>query len=36
VKIAKVLGTDDLHAYVEKYNIHLDPAYHRKRPQADA
>ena len=29
VKIAKVLGTDDLHAYVEKYRIHLDPAYHQ-------
>lgn len=27
VKIAKVLGTDDLHAYVEKYKIHLDPAF---------
>ncbi|TDL14555.1 Pkinase-domain-containing protein [Rickenella mellea] len=27
VKIAKVLGTDDLFAYLEKYDIELDPAY---------
>merc|ERR1712054_556370 len=27
VKIARVLGTDDLFAYVEKYNMHLDPHY---------
>eukprot|EP00730_Choanoeca_flexa_P017684 TRINITY_DN8548_c0_g2_i3.p1 TRINITY_DN8548_c0_g2~~TRINITY_DN8548_c0_g2_i3.p1 ORF type:complete len:349 (+),score=78.19 TRINITY_DN8548_c0_g2_i3:165-1211(+) len=27
VKIAKVLGTDDLYAYVRKYNIDLDPHY---------
>eukprot|EP00051_Salpingoeca_urceolata_P008325 m.105110 g.105110 ORF g.105110 m.105110 type:complete len:343 (-) comp15691_c0_seq1:80-1108(-) len=27
VKIAKVLGTDALYAYVEKYNITLDPHY---------
>lgn len=27
VKIAKVLGTDDLFAYIEKYNIVLDPHY---------
>jgi len=27
VKIAKVLGTDDLYKYIEKYNIALDPVY---------
>jgi len=27
VKIAKVLGTDDLFAYVAKYNMTLDPRY---------
>jgi casein kinase II subunit alpha len=27
VKIAKVLGTDELYAYVEKYNITLDSQY---------
>ncbi|ORY89168.1 Pkinase-domain-containing protein [Leucosporidium creatinivorum] len=27
VKIAKVLGTDELYAYVDKYEIHLDPEY---------
>ncbi len=27
VKIAKVLGTDDLYAYIEKYDIGLDPQY---------
>lgn len=27
VKIAKVLGTNDLYAYVEKYNVTLDPHY---------
>lgn len=27
VKIAKVLGTDELHAYIEKYNIRLDAQY---------
>ena len=38
VKIAKVLGTDDLFAYIEKYNITLDSHYddilgqHAKKP----
>lgn len=27
VKIAKVLGTDDLYKYMEKYNLVLDPHY---------
>jgi len=27
VKIAKILGTDDLFAYVDKYSITLDPRY---------
>lgn len=27
VKIAKVLGTDDLFAYLEKYDIELDPQF---------
>ena len=27
VRIAKVLGKEDLFAYVEKYNIELDPEY---------
>lgn len=27
VKIAKVLGTDDLFAYVDKYNVTLDSHY---------
>jgi hypothetical protein len=27
VKICKVLGTDEFFAYVEKYNIVLDPQY---------
>jgi len=27
VKITKVLGTDELYAYIEKYNIRLDPQY---------
>lgn len=27
VKIAKVLGTDDLYKYIEKYNLTLDPHY---------
>ena len=27
VKIAKVLGTDDLYQYLEKYDIALDPQY---------
>ncbi|KAJ2928915.1 hypothetical protein H1R20_g8190, partial [Candolleomyces eurysporus] len=27
VKITKVLGTDDLYAYIEKYNIRLDSQY---------
>jgi len=27
VKIAKVLGTDELYAYIDKYNIRLDPQY---------
>ncbi|PIA15889.1 Pkinase-domain-containing protein [Coemansia reversa NRRL 1564] len=29
VKIAKVLGTDDLVAYLKKYNIELDDRYHK-------
>lgn len=38
VKIAKVLGTDELFAYVDKYNIQLDTHYddilgtHPKKP----
>jgi len=39
VKIAKVLGTDDLFSYVEKYRMTLDPQYevllvnrHQKKP----
>lgn len=38
VKIARVLGTDDLDAWLEKYGIVLDPQYrsmigrHQKRP----
>ena len=27
VKIAKVLGTDELYAYIEKYDIELDSHY---------
>lgn len=27
VKICKVLGTDELYAYLEKYDIELDPQY---------
>ncbi len=27
VKITKVLGTDDLYTYLEKYQIELDPEY---------
>ena len=27
VRIAKVLGTDDLYAYLDKYNIELDPKF---------
>jgi casein kinase II subunit alpha len=27
VKITKVLGTDELYAYVDKYNIRLDTQY---------
>jgi casein kinase II subunit alpha len=27
VRIAKVLGTDELHAYIEKYDIELDPRF---------
>jgi casein kinase II subunit alpha len=27
VKIAKVLGTDELYAYIDKYGIRLDPQY---------
>jgi casein kinase II subunit alpha len=27
VRIAKVLGTDDLYAYIEKYQIDLDPRF---------
>jgi len=27
VKITKILGTDELYAYIEKYNIRLDPQY---------
>eukprot|EP01147_Barroeca_monosierra_P011331 gene11331-3365_t len=38
IKIAKVLGTDDLHKYLEKYKITLDPHFHQLlpsvRPQA--
>jgi casein kinase II subunit alpha len=26
VRIAKVMGTDDLHAYVKKYKINIPPA----------
>lgn len=38
VKIAKVLGTEELYAYIEKYNITLDSHYddilgqHTKKP----
>ncbi|EGD83394.1 CMGC/CK2 protein kinase [Salpingoeca rosetta] len=32
IKIAKVLGTDDLHAYIEKYKIVLDQHYHQLLP----
>lgn len=38
VKIAKVLGTDDLYAYIEKYSMSLDPHYedilgrHQRKP----
>ena len=28
VKIAKVLGTDDLFAYIDKYGLTLDNHYH--------
>ena len=27
VRIAKVMGTDDLHDYLDKYNIELDPRF---------
>jgi casein kinase II subunit alpha len=27
VKITKVLGTDELYAYIDKYNIRLEPQY---------
>lgn len=27
VKITKVLGTDELYAYIDKYHIRLDPQY---------
>lgn len=27
VKITKVLGTDELYAYIDKYSIRLDPQY---------
>ena len=27
VRIGKVLGTDDLYAYIEKYQIDLDPRF---------
>jgi len=27
VKIAKVIGTDELYAYIDKYGIRLDPQY---------
>jgi casein kinase II subunit alpha len=27
VKITKVLGTDELYMYIDKYNIRLDPQY---------
>lgn len=29
VKIAKVLGTQDLYSYLEKYNIELDPHFNQ-------
>jgi casein kinase II subunit alpha len=38
VKIAKVIGTDELFAYLEKYDLELDPAYdsilgrHQRKP----
>jgi casein kinase II subunit alpha len=40
VKIAKVLGTEELYAYVEKYNVQLDSHYddilgnHPRKPWA--
>jgi casein kinase II subunit alpha len=30
VKITEVLGTDDLHDYLQKYRIKLDKKEHRK------
>eukprot|EP00043_Microstomoeca_roanoka_P025452 m.8762 g.8762 ORF g.8762 m.8762 type:complete len:195 (-) comp5530_c0_seq1:481-1065(-) len=36
VKIAKVLGTDDLYTYLEKYHIQLDPHYHQLLPNLRA
>ncbi|KAJ3438982.1 casein kinase ii subunit alpha-3 [Anaeramoeba flamelloides] len=30
VKIAKILGTDDLYKYLEKYNIHLPKSFQQK------
>lgn len=27
VRIAKVLGTEDLYDYIDKYNIELDPRF---------
>lgn len=27
VKIAKIMGTDELFAYIEKYEMHIDPVY---------
>jgi casein kinase II subunit alpha len=29
VKIAKVLGTDELYTYIDKYNIRLDAQYYK-------
>lgn len=40
MKIAKVLGTEELYAYVEKYNVQLDSHYddilgnHPRKPWA--
>jgi len=33
VKIAKVLGTEDLYAYLDKYNLTLDSHYEDLLPQ---
>lgn len=29
VKIAKVLGTEELHKYLKKYELTLDPGYNK-------